>query len=122
VKGHADELFGAAVHIENHSSTGGVDAEHVKNVIAAHDGEIGFGGGDFAEAHVAAVSGIELGLYVRVGEEDKIEGAWLRRFVGARVASTESGQSCRCTRGGKGLQEISTIESHYQLNFVKLKS
>jgi len=60
-------------------------------VIAAHDGEIGFRGGDFAEAHVAAMGGVELGLDVRVGEEDEIEGAWLRRFVGARLASTESG-------------------------------
>jgi hypothetical protein len=77
VKGHADELLGAVVHIEDHSSTGGVDAERVENMIAAHDGEIGFGGGDFAEAHVAAVSGVELGLDVRVGEEDEIEGAWL---------------------------------------------
>jgi len=91
-------------------------------VIAAHDGEIGFGGGDFAEAHVAAVGSVELGLDVRVGEEDKIEGAWLRRFVSARFAGTESGQGCRCTRGGKGPQEISAIELHYQLNFVKLKS
>jgi hypothetical protein len=42
-------------------------------VVAAHDGEIGFGGSDFAEAHVAAVSGVEFGLDVRIGEKDEIE-------------------------------------------------
>jgi hypothetical protein len=84
-------------------------------VIAAHDGEIGFGGGDFAEAHIAAVSGVEFGLDVGVGEEDEIEGAWLglvnywkpywkprwKRWQGGRKAC-----------GGEGLEEISAIPLH----------
>jgi len=45
-------------------------------VVAAHDREFRLGRRDFAETHVAAVRGVELGLDVRVGEENKIERAW----------------------------------------------
>ena len=45
----------------------------VEDVVAAHDGEVGVEGGDFAEAHVAAVGGVEFGLDVGVGEEDEVE-------------------------------------------------
>jgi len=44
-------------------------------VVAAHDGEFGLEGGDFFEAEITAVGGIEFGLDVGVGEEDEIEGA-----------------------------------------------
>jgi len=78
-----------------------------KDVIAAHDGEIGFGGGDFAETHVAAVSGVEFGLDVGVCEEDEIEGAWLGPIVQGK-----RWQGCSGARTGKCLQEISAIELH----------
>jgi hypothetical protein len=50
VKGHADELLGAGIEIEDRAGARGVDTGRVVDVVAAHDGEIGFCGSDFAEA------------------------------------------------------------------------
>ncbi len=87
----------------------------VEDVVAAHDGEIGFDGGDFAEAHVAAVSGVEFGLDVGVGEEDEVEGAWLRvvnyRRPYWKPRWKRRQRDCSAC-GGEGFEEISAIQMH----------
>jgi hypothetical protein len=80
-------------------------------MIAAHDGEIGFGSCNFAEAHIAAVSGVELGLDVRVGEENEIEGAWLGLVV-SRKWHWKRRQDCCGAGGGRDLEKISAMQLH----------
>jgi hypothetical protein len=80
-------------------------------MVAAHDGEIGLGGGDFAEAHIATVSGVEFGLDVGVGEEDEIEGAWLGLVNYGKPRWKRRQGGCG-TCGGDGPEEISAIQLH----------
>jgi len=79
-------------------------------VIATHDGEIGLREGDFAEAHVAAASGVEFGLDVSIGEKDKIERARLRPIVEGEWRQDRCGAS-----GGESLEDIPAIELHSRL-------
>src|ERR1700678_680149 len=67
--------FRFLVEIEEQVGAGAIDGKGVENQIAAVNGEFGFECGDFLEGHGAAVGGVEFGLDVRVGEENKIERA-----------------------------------------------
>src|SRR5580658_2687419 len=51
-------VFGAVVEIEEHVGAGAAGAERVEDQIAAADGEIGLGCGNFCEGHLAAVRGV----------------------------------------------------------------
>jgi len=107
VQRHPDKLLGAAIQVIDHASARAVDSECVEDVVAAHDGELGFGRSDFAEAHIAAVSGVELRLDMRVCEKHKIERAWC-----GRRADPEGRQGSRSACGGQSLQEFSAIQLH----------
>ncbi len=82
VHGHLQGLFGLFVKIKHSVGSLGPDGRCVVNVIAAHDGEIGFECRDFLEAHVAAVWCLELRFDVCVGKENKVEATWSLRVRG----------------------------------------
>lgn len=71
-----DELLGFLVEAVDQIGAKRIDAKSVEDVIAALDGKIRIERSDFAEAHVASVSGIQFGLDVRVREENEVEGTW----------------------------------------------
>ena len=118
---HLERLFGLLVEIKDRVGAIGADRRGVVHVVATHDGELRFERRDFLEAQVAAVRRIEFWFDMRVGEEDKIEGAWGLRVRGQieRGRATEGRRRacyCRC------FQKLSSVENHARPPGLKFAS
>jgi len=109
VERHAERLLGGFVEVEDGVGTSAIDAERIEDMVTAHDREVGVERGDFMEAHVAAVGGVEFGLDVGVGEEDEVE-------MGGRggVGREDGRRREACGRGGEGggFQEEAARQRH----------
>jgi len=79
---HAKILLGLVVKIEERQGTLLGHGERVEDVIAAVDGEVRFDRTGFLEGHIGADYAIELGLQMRIGDEE--EGKWLLHLRGWR--------------------------------------
>jgi hypothetical protein len=72
---HLEGLLGFLVEVEDELGARGVDAHGIEHVVATHDGEVTLRASDLAETHVTSVGGIQLGLDVRIGKENEVEGS-----------------------------------------------
>jgi hypothetical protein len=111
VHGHLERLFSFFVEIKDRVGAIGADGRRIIDVVAAHDGELRFEGGDFLEAQVAAVRRIEFRLDVGVREENKIEGTWSLRVRG-QIERGRAPESRRRACYRRCFQKLSSVENH----------
>jgi hypothetical protein len=103
IKLHAEDLFGFTVQIEKTRGAFQADAKGVEDVVATLNGEIGFNGAGFLKALMTADSGVQLGLEMSVGDEEKGEFAG-RPGMSGRVKGK------RETRGASEAEKLATVE------------